>query len=890
MAKSKFRKKNLSETLIKKTGKTKNVNPFEIRVNKQKFDVLGRKSKNDRGLPGIARAKSIKKRKETLLQEYKVKDKVNKFLDRRIGENNAAMTQEDRVMARFTAERIKAHNKKTMFNLADEEVLTHRGKTLSEIEKYDDPGTDEEEEFGGRSGGLDADIVDAHFGGEIFREKGDGAKTHASLIDELIAESKKRKAERQRAKEQTLELTDKLDADWQELLPLVGSGKGPEDVEQRPEKGSYDQLMRELKFESRGMPSDRLKGENEIAREEKDRLEKLEAERLRRMKGLESDSIPAPKHRSADDLDDGFEIESEIDETETTGSNELNEIKSEDATVGDSEGEEEDNSDDDDDDDDNNSSNNYSGKAVEKEKKVNESDNSKRICDSKRDDDKDTDRNSEDEDEDEDNDDLSDLKHCSDDYGDVDNDLNNDVKGEFVELKSKEHRETVIIHSDKLNSDKFMDALMKKKQLMEEARQKLPYTFKLPESYEELESVMEGYGVDHQGVIVERMIKCNHPSLGENNKKKLEELFAFLLQLLNDADDKVVWKLLDRLAPHFFDLTQFSPENSARCLLEVLREKHEDFKNYPHRFPEVDTLVFLKLVSLLFPTSDARHQVTTPAFVFLVQILNQCRVNGRKAISMGLFVVTLILEYSSLSKRYSPEVFNFLQGILEMAVPDEKVSLPYCKAGYHPLILKSSYVNRSDENGRLSLCTLSEEDVSVDDSFRINALFTVIRLLAIACNQFEHIPSFKIIFGPINKLLNKLEHSKYPTTLRDEINNLQTALSKVFSQKVDYVVLEKKKPKALRLYEPLIEKVVEGKKKRDIPEEKAEQQKLLTKYKREMKGALREIRRDNAFLSKVKLKNQARSDEERKTKVKQIYSWGAAQEGEFNKLKRRKKH
>lgn len=41
--------------------KSKSTNPFEIRVNKQKFDVLGRKSKNDRGLPGIARAKSIKK-------------------------------------------------------------------------------------------------------------------------------------------------------------------------------------------------------------------------------------------------------------------------------------------------------------------------------------------------------------------------------------------------------------------------------------------------------------------------------------------------------------------------------------------------------------------------------------------------------------------------------------------------------------------------------------------------------------------------------------------------------------------------------------------------------------------------------------------------------------
>jgi hypothetical protein len=50
-------------------------------------------------------------RKKTLLQEYRIKDKSNRFLDRRIGEKNSAMTAEDRIMARFTVERMKMHNK-----------------------------------------------------------------------------------------------------------------------------------------------------------------------------------------------------------------------------------------------------------------------------------------------------------------------------------------------------------------------------------------------------------------------------------------------------------------------------------------------------------------------------------------------------------------------------------------------------------------------------------------------------------------------------------------------------------------------------------------------------------------------------------------------------------
>lgn len=47
-------------------------------------------------------------RKKSLLLEYKFKDKSNKFVDRRIGEKNRAMTADDRVIARFTASRVKA--------------------------------------------------------------------------------------------------------------------------------------------------------------------------------------------------------------------------------------------------------------------------------------------------------------------------------------------------------------------------------------------------------------------------------------------------------------------------------------------------------------------------------------------------------------------------------------------------------------------------------------------------------------------------------------------------------------------------------------------------------------------------------------------------------------
>ena len=102
----------------------------------------------------------------------------------------------------------------------------------------------------------------------------------------------------------------------------------------------------------------------------------------------------------------------------------------------------------------------------------------------------------------------------------------------------------------------------------------------------------------------------------------------------------------------------------------------------------------------------------------------------------------------------------------------------------------------------------------------------------------------------------------------------------------------------------------EGRKKRVGSKEKQEQDKLQHKIKREMKGAIREIRKDNAFIAREKLKEQIDRyeqdlylflqkllkkvidfcrDNQRKRKVKELLGSLANQEGEVRKLKKTKK-
>ncbi|XP_076230915.1 nucleolar protein 14 homolog l(3)07882 [Calliopsis andreniformis] len=926
---AKAKKKLLSEVAQQKRNQQnkKSLNPFEVHINRDKQNVLGKKSKADRGLPGISRAKAINKRKGTLLHEYRLKNKDNVFLDKRIGEKNLAMSEEDKALARFAAERIKAHKKKNIYSLNDEEVLTHRGQTLEEIEKFDDPKSDDEySDDENRTGKLDDKFVgDAHFGGGVL-SRSDSGKSRKDIIDELIAESKKRKAEKQKIREQTIDLTEKLDSEWKDLLPIVSAANKPvEETTEKTKADDYDIAVRELKFEARGMPSDKLKSEEEIVKEEKEKLEALEADRLARMKGFINDSSTEIKHKSADDLDDGFTLETINDEASADEESSL--IKN----VGeDSNHEDDDANDTDDDDNDNENDDIVSNdndeamndqRSEQSDNEINNAAKEKKKTKScvKDEPEKDSDiETSEAESSEEDN--LSDLKESESSSEDEnipakksvtfaknvnngtlkDKENSHPIKGKSI-LKSKNDTNVPQLR-DKDRKQEIRDDLLKRKEIMEKARKELPYTYKAPESFEELQELLHDHNAEYQSVIIDRIIKCNHISLDGKNKEKLSNLFLFLLQHLHDCavEDDVesviqCFQIFNRLSPFLYDLAHVNPENAKTVVQEIIKEKHREFEKNKKKYPSLDTLIFFKLVSLIFPTSDFRHPVVTPCLIFMSQILFRCRVKNKVDISKGLFICTLILEYTVLSKRFAPSVINFLRGVVYISTPKHliqgiKIMPPFKTIGElsNLLILDDDQTTFNIEPSSILMKAIDLIHGEIEGEFKIRALLTAVNLLREFKNHLEELEAVYSIFEPILKLLKRNTFDKYPSNVKKYIKQLRKDLKILKNKKLEYIVLEKKKPKPLRLYEPQIETVYDGKKHKSASKEKAEKEKLLHKYKKEMKGAIREIRRDRSFLAKLQIKQQIKSDEERKRKVKEIYGDAAIQQSELKKLKRKK--
>ena len=102
--------------------------------------------------------------------------------------------------------------------MGEEENLTHYGQSISEIEQFDDdPRSDDEDEEKNKK--LDAEM---NFGG--FMTKSDvefstgKGNSRQDYIEEMIAESKKRKFEQQKDKEEALKKTQDLDSKWKDIF------------------------------------------------------------------------------------------------------------------------------------------------------------------------------------------------------------------------------------------------------------------------------------------------------------------------------------------------------------------------------------------------------------------------------------------------------------------------------------------------------------------------------------------------------------------------------------------------------------------------------------------------------------------------------------------------
>ncbi|KAI5798891.1 nucleolar protein 14 [Geopyxis carbonaria] len=832
-------------------------NPFEIKTTREKHTVInGRRVKGREGRPAISKSIGEENRKRTLLVEMNRRGKVGGIVDRRFGENDPTMAPEDRMLERFAREKTaRVRSGDGLFNLDDDTDLTHFGQSLGGLrDDFDGPALSDDESDGGEGPTLLSrkrllEEVDAATGSGEEDEDGDKKperkKSKAEVMKEVMSKSKLFKYERQKAKEEDEDEREKLDAEMGELWSLLGArqpsttgaGSGannvPLGVEAAPEEkraDEYDQAVREMLFDKRSKPSDKSKTDEEKAAEESERLKALEEARLRRMNGEEV----------TDDEDDGKK-----------GKTQKSAVEDEDEEqVGDGE--------------------HYGlGAGIPMPARFAMPDhNPDELVD-------------------------GDYEVSDDGYVDVDEDgeLQGDYSDDFEAGSDAE-----ISAAEDSEDDDFLADVKPDSSAPATGADALAYTFPCPQTHAELLSITAAIAPADHPTVVQRIRVLHHSNLAAGNKEKLAVFSGVLLQHiahLANLTPAVSFTTLDLLIRHLHAMAKTHGEAVASAVREHLKDLHTHRLNADLNAGD---LVVLTAVGTIFSTSDAFHPVATPALILICKYLSTVLPSTPRILATGTYLVSLVTQYQRTSKRFVPEALNFVLQALSLLAPTPLAPVP----GWFPyhdtaaLRLKPSADQKSWTPRKLAFAEIFAP--RADTPLALTA--TLSTQLAALATLWTGRRAFTDAFTPAVPVLSHLTSTRprLPSALRKQISATSTTLAAQLAH-----AAHTRRPLELHHHRPLpIPSAVPkfdsdynpDSKSRDPDVDRRESAKLRAEHKRERKGAMRELRKDSHFVSRVKMAADKESSRVYHKKMAKLHAQIQTEEGaagnEYKRMRARK--
>ncbi|WOO79724.1 putative nucleolar complex protein 14 [Vanrija pseudolonga] len=851
-------------------------NKFDERETKLKHDVGGRKLKGVTGRPTATRQAGLEQRRKTLLPEHNNRDHRGTFRDRRFGESDPSLTLEDRMLERYTRERQKGQGKKGAFNLEDDDDafgadgddgwalggLTHGGRDVDDLpgDDFDAQGFAEYDDED--TGAIPRRQVHRdHFGGfednEDDEDMPERKKSKHEVMSEIISKSKEYKLERQHQKEMDSHMREELDEGLDELRALLGGSVPVRPAVQLPgpartaaaipdqqTDGDYDELVRTLGYEARSKPKDRTKTEDELAVEEKERLEEAEAKRQRRMRGEASDDEDQPTSKKgkasagrapdADDLDDDFVGDVDEDGGVSLLGPGLTREAIEDMDMGSVNGDDVDSDEDEGDEDDD-----------------------------------------EDDDEDEDEDDEDQISDM-DDLNDEDDDEDEDEDDTPLAPKPKNKGKAKAVATE------------------------IPFTFPCPSTVEDFIDIVQELPDSALPTVVQRIRALHHPSLAQGNKEKLQDFLGVLLDyiLVLASQDEPPFAIISALGPHLAALVKLNPLTAASHFIAKLSIMQKNLQRGLARgasnptsktLPSAPELVILRLVGVTWSTSDFSHPVVQPAVLLIGQYLSQSRIRGIADVASGLFLCSVISQYESMSKRLVPEVIDFVASSILALTKRKKDAADvtaYPSQVVSDIQMITSVAHKSPTD---LLSALAELDVEQN---KADLLSVALQLVSTFANMYSSTDSFIELFRPLLAVLEGSRVSKLAPELRHLFDQTRSTLSRQIGFAVDArqpLTLQSHKPIPIASYTPKFEDDFAPGKHYDPDVERAASSKLKAQYKKERKGAIRELRKDNRFLAGERAKEQAEKDAEYNAKMRRAEGSINIERAEEKEMEREKK-
>jgi nucleolar protein 14 len=670
-------------------------------------------------------------------------------------------------------------------------------------------------------------------------------------MSELIAKSKMHKIERQKQRDEDEEMRAELDEGLDELRGLLAESvpvkpavqlPGPEraaGIAGQTNDKDYDQDVRALAFDARSKPKDRTKTEEEEAADEVARLQEAEAKRLRRMRGEESDDedgAPSKRRKTdrapdADDLGDDFMGEVDEEGNVLLGEGLTRKAIEEMAPESD-EGSDEEGSDEE------------SGEVGEEGEEGEEG------------------SDEDDDDDDDDDESVSDLEDLDSDDAESD-----DEAPQLVPVKKKRKAPVA----------------------------EIPFIFPCPSTLQEFEEIVDPLPDSALPTVVQRIRALHHPSLAQGNKEKLQDFLGVLLDymLVLASEDK--FDSITALGPHLAALVKLNPLTASSHFIAKLSLMQKNLAKGLARgasnpssktLPGAPELTLLRLVGTTWSTSDFSHPVAQPAMLLMGQYLSQSRIRSTSDLASGLFLVSLIAQYEGASKRLVPEAVNFLASAI-LALLKRKKDAPSVRAFPNLVAVELHLATGVAPHHPINLLSARTDS----EQTRSNLLAAALRLIQSYASLYAPLEAFAELFAPLHSILSS-SRAKLAADLKalftQTTSQLENQLRLAATSRAP-LALQDHKPIPIASYAPKFESDFAPGRHYDPDVERNAAAKLRAEYKKERKGAIRELRKDNRFLASERAREQAAKDDEYNAKMRKVHGSLNAERAEEKEMEREKK-
>ncbi|OJD32908.1 uncharacterized protein BKCO1_3500083 [Diplodia corticola] len=386
----------------------------------------------------------------------------------------------------------------------------------------------------------------------------------------------------------------------------------------------------------------------------------------------------------------------------------------------------------------------------------------------------------------------------------------------------------------KSDEQKAQEKAQNERKALETQASKLSYTYPCPQSHEELVDVLKGVSVADTPIVVQRIRALYHPQLSAENKEKMANFCGALV-------DHISYLALQKPAPslatvetlirHLHSLSRTFPLDVAKAFRRHLEQMLGASTISP------GDLVIFTAIGTIYPTSDHFHQVVTPAITIMARWLGLTTPQTPQELVTGAYVGTLCLKYQALSKRYIPELVRFTTLALKhRSTPPDIISV------------------------------------------HLNNLTTM-------ADSWSTTPAFTEIFTPT--ALAAVQSLGKPG--RRAAQHLSIQLSNA-RQRRRPQELHHWRPQPIKSSVPKFEDGFNPDKHYDPDMERREAAKLKAEYRREKKGAMRELRKDASFIGREKLREKKERDAAYEAKYKRLVAEIQGEEGaEKNAYEREKR-